>query len=80
MLNCHKLFLMSPFQSKLTYIVKIQCLNLWIMQVEYECEGFLHKNRDTVMEEQVSILKEGFLFNVSYHKEMVQDIQLSIYV
>jgi len=26
-------------------------------QVEYECEGFLHKNRDTVMEEQVTILK-----------------------
>ena len=22
-------------------------------QVEYECDGFLHKNRDTVMEEQV---------------------------
>merc|ERR1719361_2085237 len=26
-------------------------------QVEYECDGFLHKNRDTVMEEQVTILK-----------------------
>merc|ERR1719341_526337 len=26
-------------------------------QVEYECDGFLHMNRDTVMEEQVTILK-----------------------
>ncbi|XP_023346173.1 unconventional myosin-Va, partial [Eurytemora carolleeae] len=26
-------------------------------QVEYECDGFLHKNRDTVMEEQIAILK-----------------------
>jgi len=26
-------------------------------QVDYECEGFLHKNRDTVMEEQITILK-----------------------
>jgi hypothetical protein len=28
-----------------------------LSQVEYECEGFLHKNRDTVMEEQITILK-----------------------
>ena len=26
-------------------------------QVEYECDGFLHKNKDTVMEEQVIVLK-----------------------
>jgi len=25
--------------------------------VEYECSGFLDKNRDTVMEEQIQILK-----------------------
>ena len=25
--------------------------------VEYECEGFLHKNKDTVMEEQILVLK-----------------------
>ena len=25
--------------------------------VEYECQGFLDKNRDTVMEEQIQILK-----------------------
>ena len=25
--------------------------------VQYECNGFLHKNRDTVMEEQLNILK-----------------------
>ena len=30
-------------------------------QVEYECDGFLHKNRDTVMEEQVWF--HGFLEN-----------------
>ena len=29
-------------------------------QVEYECDGFLHKNRDTVMEEQIAILKVVF--------------------
>ena len=28
-------------------------------QVEYECEGFLHKNKDTVMEEQVLVLKSS---------------------
>merc|ERR1719336_1678895 len=27
--------------------------------VEYECEGFLHKNKDTVMEEQVLVLKSS---------------------
>ena len=26
-------------------------------QVEYQCEGFLEKNRDTVYEEQINILK-----------------------
>ena len=25
--------------------------------MEYECDGFLHKNKDTVMEEQVIVLK-----------------------
>ena len=28
-----------------------------VTQVEYECDGFLHKNKDTVMEEQVIVLK-----------------------
>lgn len=27
------------------------------LQVEYQCEGFLEKNRDTVYEEQINILK-----------------------
>ena len=27
------------------------------LEVEYECDGFLHKNKDTVMEEQVLVLK-----------------------
>lgn len=26
-------------------------------QVEYQCEGFLEKNKDTVNEEQISVLK-----------------------
>ena len=29
------------------------------LQVEYECDGFLHKNKDTVMEEQVLVLKSS---------------------
>lgn len=31
----------------------------WLLsrQVEYQCEGFLEKNRDTVYEEQINILK-----------------------
>jgi len=28
-------------------------------KVEYECEGFLHKNKDTVMEEQITVLKNS---------------------
>lgn len=27
------------------------------LQVEYQCDGFLEKNRDTVYEEQINILK-----------------------
>ena len=34
-------------------------LILFISQVEYECDGFLHKNKDTVMEEQVLVLKSS---------------------
>lgn len=30
---------------------------LFPRQVEYQCEGFLEKNRDTVYEEQINILK-----------------------
>ena len=26
-------------------------------QVEYQCEGFLEKNKDTVNEEQINVLK-----------------------
>lgn len=28
-----------------------------LFQVEYQCDGFLEKNRDTVYEEQINILK-----------------------
>ena len=35
--------------------------------MEYECDGFLHKNRDTVMEEQVSfvIVPQKFVVNLT---------------
>lgn len=44
------------------------CLSAWndtdlffvvvvFLQVEYQCEGFLVKNRDTVYDEQINILK-----------------------
>eukprot|EP00092_Neocalanus_flemingeri_P009668 GFUD01010409.1.p1 GENE.GFUD01010409.1~~GFUD01010409.1.p1 ORF type:complete len:1838 (+),score=622.26 GFUD01010409.1:290-5803(+) len=39
-------------------------------KVEYECDGFLHKNRDTVMEEQVVILKAS-------RNKLVSDLFLS---
>jgi hypothetical protein len=28
-------------------------------QVEYQCEGFLEKNKDTVFEEQIKVLKSS---------------------
>lgn len=40
-------------------------------QVEYQCEGFLEKNKDTVYEEQIKVLKSSkvsiriiFIFSV----------------
>lgn len=30
---------------------------MFLLQVEYQCAGFLEKNRDTVYEEQINILK-----------------------
>lgn len=43
-------------------IIYIQNLNSHLLcfpvsQVEYQCDGFLEKNRDTVHEEQINILK-----------------------
>lgn len=35
------------------YIYMLICF----IQVEYQCDGFLEKNRDTVYEEQINILK-----------------------
>lgn len=31
---------------------------MWF-QVEYQCEGFLEKNKDTVFEEQINVLKSS---------------------
>lgn len=43
-------------------------------QVQYECEGFLDKNRDTVFEELINILKasqvDHFLF--TFHLILLQ--------
>lgn len=32
-------------------------MSLCICQVEYQCDGFLEKNKDTVNEEQIHVLK-----------------------
>lgn len=34
-------------------------------QVEYQCEGFLEKNRDRVYEEQINILKASQVQNTT---------------
>ena len=33
------------------------CVCVCVCQVEYQCDGFLEKNRDTVNEEQINVLK-----------------------
>jgi myosin-5 len=43
--------------------------------VEYECNGFLDKNRDTVMEEQIQILKASDNDLVS--DSSVQDVNVT---
>lgn len=35
-------------------------------QVEYQCEGFLEKNKDTVNEEQINVLKASKVSTNSY--------------
>lgn len=44
-------------------------MSLCICQVEYQCDGFLEKNKDTVNEEQIHVLKASKvsenLFSVS---------------
>lgn len=42
--------LLYPLASNFIFIV-------FFWQVEYQCDGFLEKNRDTVYEEHISILK-----------------------
>lgn len=32
-------------------------LSVILFQVEYQCDGFLEKNKDTVNEEQINVLK-----------------------
>lgn len=42
----------------ITYLVLGFFLNN-SFQVEYQCEGFLEKNKDTVYEEQIKVLKSS---------------------
>lgn len=39
--------------------VFIELLICSYFQVEYQCEGFLEKNKDTVYEEQIKVLKSS---------------------
>lgn len=53
------------------------CLNIKVLtwQVEYQCEGFLEKNRDRVYEEQINILKASQVqsrTNKNVYNEMLQ--------
>ena len=53
-------FLVKHFADQVSDEFEILINELIILtnsQVEYECDGFLHKNKDTVMEEQVIVLK-----------------------
>lgn len=48
---------------------------LFCLQVEYQCDGFLEKNRDTVYEEQINILKAsqvGTRILLSFHSDEEQ--------
>ena len=62
-------FLVKHFadQVQQTKRLKLGKIEIQIFQVEYECDGFLHKNRDTVMEEQVSfvIVPQKFVVNLT---------------
>lgn len=35
-------------------------------QVEYQCEGFLEKNKDTVFEEQIKVLKSSKVIMIGF--------------
>ena len=51
-------FLVKHFADQVNIDLRTLSNELIIgIQVEYECDGFLHKNKDTVMEEQVIVLK-----------------------
>lgn len=38
-----------------------------VEQVEYQCEGFLEKNKDTVNEEQINVLKASKVRSTDAH-------------
>lgn len=44
-------------------------------QVEYHCEGFLEKNRDTVYEEQINILKASQVRTPEHESETEHELQ-----
>lgn len=51
--SLHMAFLLACFMSML-YTIRD-----FYFQVEYQCEGFLEKNQDTVYEEQIKVLKSS---------------------
>lgn len=69
MMNATKMADSSPCRFWVTQIwcgtdVRVKLVTLchpW--QVEYQCDGFLEKNRDTVYEEQINILKASKVSN-----------------
>ena len=43
----------------MTFTLKQHCDLFPIAKVEYQCEGFLEKNKDTVNEEHINVLKKS---------------------
>ena len=54
-------FLVKHFADQVQKVIhdQVHLIAFIVTQVEYECDGFLHKNKDTVMEEQVLVLKSS---------------------
>lgn len=54
-----------------SYLILFKC------QVEYQCEGFLEKNRDRVYEEQINILKASQVRNGTNKKNYYEMLQFN---
>lgn len=44
-------------------------------QVEYQCDGFLEKNKDTVNEEQINVLKTSKVTTFVFHLLVTAGLQ-----